>query len=243
MQLFLMDWFCFLVRVLLIAILMMNLFFSLSLFSIYSAPGTYVYHLILSTDTFGVMRWWSRGTGSVMIIWMAAATDMSQTFGLTSSSNHWGYASSPYSTYLGSGFPNCTLQVSTLYRFGFSSLSFLYSNIISRYSYLQHIQSCPSTASITHHHHCFLPFLSAFPFPYFYHHENLPRRRSTKNLPCKTKSITVRVCMCVAWPSSWSSEEHHHHHYTTTDAFWFCSALLLLASLVTWKRNEYPFVS
>lgn len=39
-------------------------------------------------------------------------SDMSQTFGLTSSSNHWGYASSPYSSYLGSAaFPNCAIQV------------------------------------------------------------------------------------------------------------------------------------
>lgn len=138
---------------------MMNLFFSLSLFSIYSAPGTYVYHLILSTDTFGVMRWWSRGTGSVMIIWMAAATDMSQTFGLTSSSNHWGYASSPYSTYLGSGFPNCTLQVSTLYRFGFSSLSFLYSNIISKIFIL----ATYTKLSFHCFHHPPPPLLSPFP--------------------------------------------------------------------------------
>ncbi|CAG7830359.1 unnamed protein product [Allacma fusca] len=41
---------------------------------------------------------------------MPNCQNMSQTFGLTSSSNHWGYASSPYSTYLGSGFTNCALQ-------------------------------------------------------------------------------------------------------------------------------------
>ncbi|XP_021957533.2 segmentation protein Runt-like [Folsomia candida] len=44
---------------------------------------------------------------------MPNCQNMSQTlatFG-TSSSNHWGYASSPYSTYLGSGFPNCAAAI------------------------------------------------------------------------------------------------------------------------------------